>query len=83
MHSVLYKSVHIQTKLKSLVLTSNCMYNLTLRCFRATIVVVEKTISIAYSEFVFVALVIQHTMHMHHIVIWGLPGSTVFFHIIS
>jgi hypothetical protein len=30
----------------------------------------------------FVALVIQHAMHMHHIVIRGLPHSAIFFHII-
>jgi len=42
-----------------------------------------KTISITYSESVFVALGIQRRMHMRHIVIYGLPGSTVFFHIIS
>jgi len=32
---------------------------------------------------VFVALGNQHAMHMRHIVFCGLPGSTVFFHIIS
>jgi len=32
---------------------------------------------------VFQALVIQHAMRMRHIVIYGLPGCTVFFHIIS
>jgi len=32
---------------------------------------------------VFVALVIQHALHMRHIVIYGLSGSTIFFHIIS
>jgi len=32
---------------------------------------------------VFVALVIQHTMCIRHIVICGLPGSTKVFHIIS
>jgi hypothetical protein len=31
---------------------------------------------------VFVALGIQHAMHMRHIVICGLPHSTIFFHII-
>ena len=42
-----------------------------------------KAISNSYSERVFVALVIQHAMRMRHIVICGLPGSTVLFHIIS
>jgi len=32
---------------------------------------------------VFVALGIQHAMHMRHIVIRGLPRSTIFYHIIS
>jgi hypothetical protein len=39
-----------------------------------------KSISITYTENVFVALGIQHAMLMRHIVIWGLSGSTVFFH---
>jgi len=36
-----------------------------------------------YYEFVSVALVIQHATGMRHIVIYGLPRSTEFFHIIS
>jgi hypothetical protein len=43
----------------------------------------EKAIIIAYSECVFVALGIQHTMRMRHIVICGLPRPTTFFHITS
>jgi hypothetical protein len=31
----------------------------------------------------FVALSIQHAMHMRLIVIYGLPRSTIFFHVIS
>ena len=52
-------------------------YNVTVRRFRAIIVVV-KTIGITYSEFVFVALVIQRAMRMRRIVICGLPSSKYF-----
>jgi hypothetical protein len=40
-----------------------------------------KTISMTYSEVVFVALGIQHAMRMHHIVIYGLFCYTKFFQI--
>jgi len=30
----------------------------------------------------FVALFTQNVMRNHHIVIWGLSGSTIYFHII-
>jgi len=38
---------------------------------------------IRYSEPAFLALVIQHEMRMRHIFVCGLPGSTIFFHLIS
>jgi len=42
-----------------------------------------KAISITYAECVSVALGIQRAMRMRHIVICGLSGSAIFFHIIS
>jgi hypothetical protein len=53
-----------------------------LSSFRLNIVD-EKAINITYSEFVSVALGIQHTKLMRHIVICRLPRSTTFFHNIS
>jgi len=38
--------------------------------------------SFTYNEHVSVALIIQHAMHMCHIVICGLSGPSSFFHII-
>jgi hypothetical protein len=42
-----------------------------------------KAISMRYSDYVFVALGIQHAMRMRYVFIRGLPGSTKFVHIIS
>ena len=42
-----------------------------------------KAMSIAQPECVFVALGMQHAMSTHHVVICGLPRSTIYFHIIS
>jgi len=38
-----------------------------------------KPISFTYSESMFVALSIRHTMSIHHIVICGLPDPIIFF----
>jgi len=62
---------------------SRCTYNVTLRrsCNHCCS---GKAIGtcITYSECVSAALIIQHAMHVNHIVICGLPGSTLFFHFI-
>ena len=41
-----------------------------------------KVTNISYSESLSVALGIQRAKRMRHIVIGGLPGDTIFFHII-
>ena len=53
--------------------------------FRVTLVVVQKPISVTYFEYVSVALVAQHSIPQapRYVVICGLSGSTVIFHIIS
>ena len=43
----------------------------------------KKAVSIMYSEFVFLDLGNQDAKRMRHIVIFGLYGSTLFFHTIS
>ena len=42
-----------------------------------------RAVLITYPECVFVVLGIQHATRMRHIAICGLPGCTVFSHIIS
>jgi len=56
-------------------------YNVTPRRVHATVVVVEKAISITYSECVLVTSGIQR--EMRHIVVCGLSGTIIFFHVIS
>jgi len=58
-------------------------YNVTVRRFRPDIVPVEKAVSIAYSEIMFVDLGMWHETRMLHIVTCGLPASIILFHIIS
>ena len=42
-----------------------------------------KAVSITYTECVFVALGIHNALRKRRIVVCGLSGSTIFFHIIS
>jgi hypothetical protein len=58
-----------------------CTHNIRVRRVHVTIVAIEDRIT--YSECVSVALVIQYAKRMRHIVIYSLPDSTIFFHIIS
>ena len=55
---------------------------MTLISVHANKVAEEKAVRLTYSEFVFVALGIQHAMRMPNIVFCGLSYSTVFFNII-
>ena len=55
------------------------MYYVTSKPFHSTIVAVGKASSITYCECVFVALDIQHAMHMRHIVFRSMLRSTIRF----
>jgi hypothetical protein len=63
-----------------------CTCNVTLRRVRAAVVLVEKQkvlpiLSVCVC--VCVALDTQHAVHMQHAAICGMPGFTVFLHLIS
>jgi hypothetical protein len=59
------------------------VYYVTSRCFRV-IIVVEKVINIAYSEYVFVASVIQNAKRMRHVTLSGpLMFYSTFIHYIK
>jgi hypothetical protein len=58
----------------------HCTCNVALRCAHGTIVAVEMQYVLLIKS---VALGVQHAMYMLPMVICGLPGSTIFFHIIS
>jgi hypothetical protein len=56
--------------------------SVTLSCVFTTTVAVGRAVSITQLWCVFVALGIQHAMHMRHTVNCGLPEYTIFFPII-
>jgi hypothetical protein len=61
-----------------------CTYNVILKGVRATIGAAEKLLSICNTyEFVFAALVNQHSMRMRQIVICGLPRALQYFSTLS
>jgi hypothetical protein len=60
-----------------------CTYHVTMRLVRASIDWVEKLSVLHMLTCAFVALAIPHAVGMRHIVMFGLSGSSIFFHIIS
>jgi len=60
-----------------------CAYNVTWRCVRAKIVVVEKLYVFYICEYIFVVFRTRHKKIIRHVVIFGLLGRTIFIHITS
>jgi len=60
-----------------------CTCNVTMRYLLPAIAALEKTITVTYSELLFIDLGNQRAIHMRYVVICGVSGSNVFFHIIS
>ena len=62
-------------------LTRQCTYERNIEARLCNHCCSGKAVSVTYSDCVFVALGVHHAMRMRHIVISGLPGSTIFFHV--
>jgi hypothetical protein len=61
----------------------NKTMDIALRRLRQIIIVVEKAISITYSECAFVAFCIQHAKRMRRFILLSVACPALFFHIIS
>jgi hypothetical protein len=71
-----------QLKKKQRKQRKQCTYNIAVRRFRATSVAVQKQQLLRILS-MSVTLGIQHAMRMRHNVNGGLPGCTIYFHIIT
>jgi hypothetical protein len=60
-----------------------CTYTRTIQAHSRNYCYRRKATRVTYSKCMPAALVIQHTMHIHHIVICGLSGSVTFFYLIT
>jgi len=74
--------IHIYCYSVSIATKRQCVYNVTFWRFCVTTVVVERQ-KILHTLSVFIVLVTQHSLCLHHIVMCALSRSTLLFHIIS